>query len=441
VFALGIKRVEGVFEFGKHLIEWCYRLQRYEKTSTVAPRKHLKTTTLLGYIAWNLYNLEFIDSAYDENLFLSYKEDLAAYHLKRLKRYIKALPEYFGDLQELTNAESILHYTKAGKEFICEPEGIISFKRGRHPHRVYCDDILRDPQVKLDISQIDKITTIFLEQVMSMPKEGGGEVHLVGTPQDENDLFKVLEKLGDFDCKRYKAVIDWNKGITLWPEVFSIERCKHIRDKEIGPKAFMGEFQCQPVRSEDAYFRPAEIETITNSRLKRFDLLRLPKVWHKECYGGFDLGKKRHPSHLAIFADVKGQLKQVASIWFDGWDYTKQLEYVKELIEVLNIQKLYYDATRAEFEGFKERGELPAQMEGLNFTTKLKYQMAVEFEKKVKNKEIELIKDDRQIRQILAVDNDLKALETKEGHGDSFFSVCLAIKAYQEGKGELIWDL
>ena len=53
--------------------------------------------------------------------------------------------------------------------------------------------------------------------------------------------------------------------------------------------------------------------------------------------------------------------------------------------------------------------------------------MATNFEKMVENNEVELLNDRRMLDQILVVDNDLQALETPEGHGDSFWSIALAL--------------
>ena len=113
----------------------------------------------------------------------------------------------------------------------------------------------------------------------------------------------------------------------------------------------------------------------------------------------------------------------------DGWDYTKQLEVCQWFAENYNMQTLNYDDTRAEFEGFKERGELPSEMNGIVFTLKKKFEMAAKFEKRVRDKKIVLLPDDRQRRQILNVDNDLKSMETSEGHGDSFWSNAMAMDA------------
>ena len=58
-----------------------------------------------------------------------------------------------------------------------------------------------------------------------------------------------------------------------------------------------------------------------------------------------------------------------------------------------------------------------------------KNRITPEFEKRVQNKQIELIPDRRMIDQILLVNNEFKAFETSEGHGDSFWSIALAVNA------------
>jgi len=424
VFMLGVWKVDGIFEFGHHLVEWGWRLQKHDKTATIAPRYHLKTTVILGYLAWKLYQCM---GRFSEWIFMGYNEALAGHHLKRLKRYIAEIPEYFNSFQSKTNADTILHYTHDGCEFICEPQGLFSFKRGYHPKGLICDDILRDPEVKLDISQLKKIESIFFEQIMSMPTE---ELHVVGTPQDQEDLFTRLEHTPSFNVKRYDAEVDSAKKIALWPEIWGWEK---LMDKkaELRERAYNKEFRCRPARSEEGYFSAEEIDAIINSRLKNYGYKKEPKL-NGYSYGGFDIGKKRHPSHISIFCEGRrGKLYQVASIWLDGWDYTRQLDICKQIIGNFKVQRIYYDDTRAELEGFRERGELPPEMRGVNFTQKEKYEMAAMFEKAVIGKRLALLRDERQRRQILTVDNDLRGVETSEGHGDSFWSNALAMKAAQ----------
>ncbi len=422
---LGVFFVEGVDSEGRHLLEWAYRLQTNNKTLTVAPRKHLKTTLALGYLAWQLYKM---DRPFTEWEYMSYTEDLAAHQLKRGKRILRAIPGYFDDFKDITDAEGIWRFKKDGCEFVCEPSGIMTFKRGRHPHGSILDDVLRDPRSMMQLSVLNEITRVFNEEIESMPTD---ELHVFGTPQHDDDLFTVIEKKAGFNCRRYQSVINYTSKEVLWPEVFPFDRCEEIR-KSIGDKAFSKEYQCQPVHGAEGYFSQQELDSVIFKRLKNQSPYKEIKL-REYTYGGLDIGKRQHPSHISLYGkDRQKRLVQLISIWLDGVDYVEQLSICKEIVKNYKVHRFYYDDTRAELEGFKEIGDLPAQMKGVCFTKKMKFQIAVEFEKAVKTHTILMLADIRQKRQILNVDNDLKSMETPEGHGDSFWSNALAIQASRD---------
>lgn len=448
-FAIAVKQVEGKFEFGKHIFEWCHRLRWYKKTGTVAPRKHIKTTVLLGYLAWLMYRM---DRNYMEWDYMSYKEDLAEYHIKRLRRYIEKMP-IFDQYLNLTKAETKIHMAFNGKEFVVNPSGILSFKRGKAPYGIICDDILKDPDSKMNIAVLQKIEKIFKEEVENMPTD---ELHVWGTPQDDADIFTYLEQKKSYNTKRYPSEVDVHSKTALWPEVWPWERLQGKRE-DIGDKAFSKEFNCAPVRSEEMFLNRLRIELLTRARLRNYNAEEKPKL-KEYTYGGLDIGKKTHPSHLAVFGvryiwkmkiDDDGKqklervpvLRQIHSKWMDAWDYKDQLAYCEKCIENFNMDALFYDNTRGEFEGFKEQGNLPDCMFPLVFTAKNKYSMATQLDTIITNEEIWFLKDERQKRQMLSVDSDLNAFETDEGHGDSFWSVCLAVTAFLKGQGVLVWSL
>ena len=97
-----------------------------------------------------------------------------------------------------------------------------------------------------------------------------------------------------------------------------------------------------------------------NSRLKNRDIIRAFKLKKgRTVIAGFDIGKKTHPSHLAVFGVVKALVRekvddkeslvwkdvlvQLCSKYMDGWDYTDQIEYLKKAIFHFKIDKLFYD--------------------------------------------------------------------------------------------------
>ncbi|MBI4227720.1 MAG: hypothetical protein HY600_05580 [Candidatus Omnitrophica bacterium] len=428
VFRDSLEAAEGTFVAGRHLDGWCRRLERSRKTSTKSARKHAKSTTLYALILWLIFRLQHQPGTprYQELLYLSYKDDLSRYHLKKVKRYLEANP-WFASLRPVTDAESILHYrTPGGREIVVEPEGILSFKRGRHPDGVLADDILRDPTVQLDLTQIAKITRIFMEEVVSMPKEGGF-LHVVGTPQDATDLFSQLEAMQAFDCAQYPALVNEAAQEVLWPEMFPFERLIEIRDTEIGKRAFEKEYQCRPVREAASYFEQSELDAVIDPALPAWTGEAGPPG--ADYVAGLDVGKRSHPSHLAVFRKEGASLIQVLSRWFDRTDYTEQVEFLKAVHARLGLMQLRYDNTRGELEGFAEQGLLPPRSEGVAFTAKTKFELAAMLAQRVRERTIRLLDDPRQKRQLLAVDAGLQAPETPDGHGDSFFSLCLSVLA------------
>ena len=434
--------MEGVkFQPGQHLLRWCAILQVHRRTSIKSARLHLKSTVAVAYLAWKIYRMVHgQERRYNEWLYIGYKEDGAIYQIKRLKRYIEALPELFEGLTPNTDAEGKVDFECPEGQFVISPAGMFSFKRGEHPDGIVADDILRDPQVKLDIGQLKKLERIFLEELESMPKKDTGELHVFGTAQDEQDLFALLSTIPEYKAIECPAIINEVKGTVLWREGFPLELLKQYRAR-LGEKAFNKEFQCRAVRSEESYFKSEQIDALTWTRLRNYPVTRKIKL-NEWTYGGFDIGKKSHPSHLFVVGvDRKKRLVQIASAFLDGWDYKDQLIFLRSAVKNFKIGKLLYDDTRAEFEYLKEAGELPEEMEGVSFTAKSKYSMATELDSMVTGKTIRFLPDARQKRQMLSVDNDLKAVQTNEGHGDCFFSLCLAIRAYKEGQGMGVFEL
>jgi hypothetical protein len=121
----------------------------------------------------------------------------------------------------------------------------------------------------------------------------------------------------------------------------------------------------------------------------------------------------------------------------DGWSYSNgkeflehtptQLEYLKMIIKNFSVKRLYYDNTKGEFEALDEQGLLPKVMVPVVFTQKLKQSMATAFDKLVEREQIQIIDDERMISQICSVRNDLQAIQSSGGHGDSFWSICLSL--------------
>ena len=431
IFSISVEMVEGGFEWGEHLRDWSDRLQRNSRTAMLGPRLHLKSHTFYAYISWRMFGIWY-DAKYLKKrtmlydmLYLSYKMGMAGEHIENVNRYISINP-YFQDWIRLSDATSKMKYYYDGCEFNVKPEGMGSFKRGKHPHEVLCDDILADPTEKLEYSAMKKISKVFFEQVASFPKEKTGKLHVIGTAQDRTDLFFQLKKNVKYDWSLKKAIIDEEKKIVLWPQYIPFERLMDILENELNGsrKTFNKEYQCSPVRGEDAYFTLVDIEDRENENLE--DLWEHPEKIKGLCFAGFDIGKKRNPSHLSVYSVDGNRVVQVHQKWMDGWQYGRQKNYINEAAARLKIIKGFYDNTRGEFESFAEKKEIHKAWEPMVLVTKQKFMLATALEKMVGDEEFFLLENERQKEMIVCVDNSLKAPETGEGHGDSFWSNAMA---------------
>ncbi len=439
-----------VWKGGQHLNKWAHMLQDADHTCILAPRKHTKSSIIYSWLMW--INWKYSDTNL-EVLYLSYTQQLASYHIKKYKDR-KANNPFFNEMRNLTPAEGIAKWKwPNGSNHVIEPEGILSFKRGRHPDIVILDDVLADPTTMLDLGVIEKINQRVKEEVLSLPKEGGF-IKIIGTAQTPVDFFFDMERNPDFLWGEFPAISNWKSKTVLWEQMFPWKRLMHIRDFEIGEKAFQKEYMIKPVWSADSFFKRSEIEACINPKLEN-----IRKILSKNVIGGgWDIGKHSHPAYFTVFEFVPlGKDMDLAVqrylIWMDGWDYNKQLEFIKPLIYDLRMDYCNFDATRGELEGFYEKGDMDrGKFIPIIFNTKTKHKMATGFEKRVKFKVIkedgteessplvQLMNHQRSINQILTVTNGLEAVATREGHGDSFWGVAMALDKSRTGNMTIMED-
>ena len=429
------------YKGGAHIEQWCDMMQS-GNSCIISSRKHSKSVTMYSYLQWQMWRNPHRDL---EILYVSYKDKLAKYHIGRFKQTIRNNP-LFNQLRDNTpdNVEGVARYSWDGiHKHTIHPGGILSFERGKHPDILILDDVLADPADALNFGIIDKINRMVKEVAFSLPKEGGA-IQCIGTAQTPIDFLFELKKAPHFNWGMFPAIIDWKKKETLWPEMFTHDRLMEIREHEVGHKGFEKEYMCKPVWSADSFFTQETLMRTVNPQLKNFNSLKT-----KNDVGiGWDLGKHSHPAYVAAFEFIPiGEGKDIAVQrhvkWMEGWEYKRQLDYVKGLVERLRADWVHYDNTRGELEGFYEKGMMDKSIfYPITFSLKMKNQLATEYEKRMCHEEkgepaptVMHINHARSLNQILVVTNDLQAVATHEGHGDSFWGNALAL--YQRNKGKI----
>jgi len=404
-------------------IEYC--LEEGLNYCAILPRFHFKSTVLgHAFSVWRLLTAPR-DCAV---LYLSYSDSMARYHISEINKAISRnyiLREWMDNRSP--KADFSARYLVNGKPMDVRHGGLFSFKRGMHVNgALIADDILRDPENPLNIGQVIKVEEHFLTESLFIPLKGV-PVIVMGTPMMPGDLLSKLQEDERFFSRVLPALNPVPGRRVLMPELY--DEAWLLKQQAARPKSFASEFLLVPHYSTETYFNDVDISKCEDETLKDIPASRkYKKPEGAFLFAGFDVGKKRHPSHLVIFQREGEKVTQLHQSWLDGWNYSDQIEFLNEVAENFDIDRGYVDNTRGELE---DRG-LDFRWKPLSFTLKSKNTMAQIFEEYVHSGQLSLLKDERQKQQILSVNNELKAPDTPMGHGDAFFSIGMALLASWE---------
>lgn len=424
------------FVTGRYVEETCNYLQKYDRTMRIAFRSGFKS---VSYYSYCLFLTMFRGLSEDLDIrYFSFNETMAGGHINKIKSLIRRNP-YFDELIDLkSTAENVASYTWDRKHIISiRPQGILSFTRGTKADVILCDDLLSDPTNALYPTTILKVNDIFRSVILESIRPGG-EIHVIGSPLSRSDLYYIPEIQKEFHTVFFPAIIkDINGNETpQWPEFITIEQIK-AKIPVMGEKIFAAEMMLEPYYSADSFFNKEQLrKDIVNPQLKN---MRLTENFFSSnlVVAGYDVGKEKHPAAFQVFEVKNGKAIMIHHKEFRKWPYynglpfdplhPSQVEYIKEAIKRLCIDKVFYDATRGELEGARESGYLTPHFIPVVFTYKMKCQIATDFEKAVLNKQIEIFDDEDILNSICSVTNDLVSIETVNGHGDEFWACAMAL--------------
>ena len=389
----------------------------------VLPRGHFKST-ILGH-AFSVWRL--LKAPRDMSiLYLSYSDGMAKYHIAEINKTIARnpiIPELL--VNRNPKADYSARFYKNNQPMDIMHGGLFSFKRGMHVNgALIADDVLRDPENPLNMGQITKVEDHFMTESLFIPLKEA-PVIVVGTPMMPGDILAKLQDDERFKARVLPALDPVPGRSVLAPEIMSEEYL--LAQQKARPKSFASEFMLVPHFATESYFDAEDIEKCEDEVLRNAPATKIFKNYEvaDQFFGGYDVGKKKHPSHLVIFRKRGENVEQIHSSFLDGWSYSDQIEYLNEVADNFNLTSGYIDNTRGELE---DRG-LDARWRGMHFSQKSKNTMASVFENFVHSGILKLIKDERQKQQILSVSNELKAPDTPMGHGDAFFSIAMALQA------------
>lgn len=136
-------------------------------------------------------------------------------------------------------------------------KGFGSEVRGLHLDRIIIDDILRSDN-KLSDTEIEDFIDMVLEPMLLNRK---GQMILVGTPKNENDIFQTISRRikegSSWYMAKFPAIVDYDNQLLQCPDRFT---WKEIMDKRLlmGPLKFGREYQLN-IFSRDTSLFPSRI--------------------------------------------------------------------------------------------------------------------------------------------------------------------------------------
>lgn len=435
------------FELSDIHFMWGEVISKKVRACLIAPRMHLKST--ICNHAFSLWQ-GFKAKAFVDGMVFSYTQDLAEDHTEILKRDIKNNTYCRFWVDNNPAAKSRVDFTVSfgpqlahlGKwQFKVEPSGVFAAQRGRHPRFVVCDDILSDFANPLDQKVLKRIDDLFNQVIQSLPGPDDPLI-VVGTPQSYEDTLYRLRDNTEFWWGRFPSEIPVEgKKIprVAWPERFSYRVLQRVL-RRVKDRAYQVEYLLIPFLAVNSRLPRESVMACVDPGLKQCSLLEpFENPEHLPTFGGMDIGKEVHPTHIVVFIKMHdGSLVQVYQVFLDKMPYNAQAKLVNKLIEHFDISRFYYDSTRAELDDRR----VSRRARGRKFTRQLKANIALLLERRVFAEQDEptmiLLPDERQVSQIVAVTMDLKSVETAEGHGDSFWSNALAVKAAEDGAGMVV---
>jgi hypothetical protein len=360
-FSLFVEHVLG-FENGRHHYEWQQLLAnravqegkkmrilrpdepsvKNKKIMVEAPRGHSKSTTFsVNYPLWKIAvdrNIRIIIVSKSASQAESFVREIQG-HIERNIDY----QEWAGDLipdesVKWTQSEFIVkrdnYRLKDPTVSATSVSGVLLSKRA---DIIICDDILNIGNTRTS-DQRDKTREWFFDVLMPV-LEPGGQLIVVGTAWNSEDLYQELLKDTTFDVKMvYDAILDEKKGQVLWPDKWTWDLLME-RKESSGTLSFNRAYRNKVTSAEDQVFQPEWLEDAKSGNRQLIRHLDYSKwdLGAMTVTGGMDLAISMRDgaddSAIAIIGRTKTGVKIPLWLEMGKWSPADQRKRIVEVFE------------------------------------------------------------------------------------------------------------
>lgn len=214
----------------------------HDRILLLAPRDHAKST-LCSFI-YPIYRI-----CLDRNIRISLVADTHTqaykfvgairHELEHNAALIRDFGEFIGDNWQKT--QFAVQRTLNLKDPTVTGFGLRASKLGDRSDLLICDDIINK---KNSLTHLQRVQTKewFFEVLTNFLEESGGQAIVIGTVQNELDLYHELEENPEYYTARYDAIVDEESKRVLWPSKWSYKSLMK-RANEIGKISFDRQFR------------------------------------------------------------------------------------------------------------------------------------------------------------------------------------------------------
>lgn len=327
--------------------EWNSFLQKGYNLVIEAPRDHLKS-----FFFSECYPLECCHQDGDESvIILSASDGLAIKRLDNIKKWAKSPRyKYLLDGADIKSRKEV----RFSNGSTIEVAGFNSKVRGGHPSKIILDDVV-DNQVIYSEDWNKKTLERMSTEILPMGEPTTIFI-IVGTLQREGDLYSVnwndiqLDGKKHWLHKRYDAIVDEEKKITLFPEKWDWNKIMAKKQEIVtltgSDKWFNKEYRCMPVSISGEIVKAEDIQgyDVLPNNCWRIDeqgnkIMTALNYWGWDASVGKDPDKGDYTGGIHFYRDEKG------NIYIDKV-VNKRIGFKDRLGEIRSGGTLYPDVTR-----------------------------------------------------------------------------------------------
>lgn len=378
-------KIEMGMEIARPQKEWWDVIKGQEDTVILAPRDHGKSHTIIrGYAAWKAKYDPFVK----EILILGADASASIENLDKFKGMLQESPS----LRDLLPVDRKNFNTRAEIRLTngvtLKAKAFFSRLRGRHPQLILLDDVVNEHNSSSEDNR-KKVKDYFWAVVYPMKDKGTealvaqgykAQIVIVGTAQNEEDLYHELLNNPMFKGVRQSALVNITDKETLWPERYSWDDLMRIKGA-MGTLQFAKEYCNEPITEETSLFPPS----LFTSMFDRNRSYILDYDGENQVYLGADFSV---PGELGgdytvvtVAEKIAGDKMVLLSIWRDKpesmarqvekiAEMTKRFKVTQGLLESNLFQKVYA-------EHFRKYTNLPLKGHNVTHSGKNSYDSGV----------------------------------------------------------------